>query len=459
MGELVKAFRALSKMPVAIWFVIWAFSVDAMAYFGILTVMKPYIHNDIGLSDAWSTLPVSIFTGAITACWMAFGGIAERLGVRKGMILALSIGLTGRVFYGAAVFFGYGMRLSVLMIALLIVAVAEGMVQSAAYAGIKQYTDEDTNSMGYAMLYAIMNLGIVVAAEISNRVRVPFDAAFKAGETKWSGIAHVNWAFAGVTMVCLLVYLLFLTPAREAQMIRPPAQADADAPKKPAMDRLVEFFVGTKEAPSPFRDVRFIFFIFMLLPVRTLFAHQWLTMPDYILRAYDKDVADNMERLVNWINPAIIFFGVPTITAMTKKYNVYTMMILGTAVSAIPTFLLCTGPNLGILIGYMVLFSIGEALWSARFLEYAAELAPEGRLSQYMGLANIPWLLAKSTTGLYAGYMLGRYCPETGPKDTSTMWLIYGLIALSTPVGLIIARRWVMVGLKTKASRPAAEAA
>src|SRR6185369_9920763 len=117
----------------------------------------------------------------------------------------------GRVFYAAAVHVGAGLRLSVLLVSLLVVAVAEGLVQSAAYAGVKQYTDEDTSSMGYAMLYAFMNLGIVVAAEVSNRVRVPFDAAFKAGHVGFSGIAHANWAFAGVTMVGLLVYLVLLT--------------------------------------------------------------------------------------------------------------------------------------------------------------------------------------------------------------------------------------------------------
>lgn len=449
MGEFLKAFRALVKMPFALWLVIWAFSVDAMAYFGVLTLMKPFIKDDIGLPGAWSSVPVSIFTMTITVCWMAFGGIAERMGVRRGMITALVIGLTGRVFYAASVFTG-NLRLSTLIISLTIVAVAEGMVQSAAYAGIKQYTDEKNSSMGYAMLYAIMNVAIVVIGLISPLVRVPGDAAYKAGTLPMSGMAAVNWTCAGLTMIGLLVYLVFMTPATEAKMMRPPTKAADEGPKKDALTRLAEFFTGTPEAPSPFRDARFVFFVFMLLPVRTLFAHQWLTMPDYILRAYDKDVADKMEWLVNWINPGIIFFGVPTITALTKKYNVYTMMIIGTFVSAVPTFLLTTGPNLAILITYMVLFSIGEALWSARFLEYAAELAPEGRMSQYMGLANIPWLLAKGTTGFYAGYMMERFCPTDGPKQTGTLWLIYGLIAMSTPIGLVLARRWVMLGLKTK---------
>jgi len=43
-----------------------------------------------------------------------------------------------------------------------------------------------------------------------------------------------------------------------------------------------------------------------------------------------------------------------------------------------------------------------------------------------MGLANVPWLMAKFTTGFYSGYFLGRFCPETGPQQTSIMWFVYG---------------------------------
>jgi hypothetical protein len=100
-----------------------------------------------------------------------------------------------------------------------------------------------------------------------------------------------------------------------------------------------------------------------------------------------------------------------------------------------------------------VVFSIGEALWSARFLEYASELAPEGRVAQYMGLANVPWLLAKGTTGLYSGMMLATYVPAHTPQpelQTGTLWFIYGCIAMLSPLGLWLARRWVMAGLHTQ---------
>jgi MFS family permease len=208
---------------------------------------------------------------------------------------------------------------------------------------------------------------------------------------------------------------------------------------------------------GPFGNTRFLFFIFMLLPVRTLFAHQWLTMPEYILRSYPNWVGDKMEWLVNWINPLIIFVGVPLATVLTRRFHVYTMMIVGSLVSAVPTFLLCFGPDLKLLLSYFVLFSIGEALWSARFLEYASELAPPGRVSQYMGLAQIPWLLAKGTTGLYSGYLLATYCPPHTPADhmhTGTLWLIYGVVAMTSPIGLWLARDWVQRGLRPAEQSP-----
>ena len=39
--------------------------------------------------------------------------------------------------------------------------------------------------------------------------------------------------------------------------------------------------------------------------------------------SYDTQVADRMEWLVNWINPAIIFLAVPLVTAFTRRVEVY----------------------------------------------------------------------------------------------------------------------------------------
>lgn len=468
-GQITAFFRSftdLLKLPRAFWIVIFVFVFETMAYFGVLTLMNSYLLRDLGWNATYASLTVSIFTGLVTLFMLGAGSYAESFGLRRALLAALLLCLVGRAVYAVVPGLPGASVVTLMLVALLIIALGEAILQPVCYSGVKQYTDERTSSMGYGLIYAFMNAGIVVVGELSARIRPAVQnviegrdsgqPGFLDGIMRWlagvtgSGIQAVNWVCWGITGGTLVFLLALFTRRAEAAKLRPDRSEELrKADTRPIRQRLWSYF-----SDGLFSNARFVFFIFMLLPVRTLFAHQWLTMPEYILRAYDSTVADNMERLVNWINPAIIFFGVPIATALTRKVNVYTMMIIGSLVSAAPTFLLCAGPHLHLLIAYFVIFSIGEALWSARFLEYASELAPEGRIAQYMGLANVPWLLAKTTTGIYSGFLLAWFVPAAEPgqspaQNSETLWLIYGCIAMLSPIGLLLARRWVMAGLQT----------
>ena len=458
----VRSFTDLLHLPRGFWFVIGAYVIESMAYFGILTLMTTYLSTDLSWGDKYAGVAVSVFTMLVTLFMLGVGSYAERFGLRRAILFALFISTLGRVLYCLAPsLHGGGMVVATVLGSMVVVAIGSAILSPVCYSGVKQYTTEKTNSMGYGMIYALMNLGIVGVGAISAWLRPAvqrfidgkseqsFDLPILAFFSKFSatGVQAVNWACVGITAATFLLFWVFMTRKVEAGRLRPDDhQKPAPGSERPLVERLREYFAG-----GPFSNPRFIFFIFMLLPVRTLFAHQWLTMPQYILRTYPQSVADRMEWLVNWINPMIIFVAVPVVTALTRKVHVYTMMMIGTLVSAAPTFLLCGGPNLPMLLTYFTVFSIGEALWSARFYEYASELAPAGRIAQYMGLANIPWLLAKGTTGFYSGWLLASYVPKDAPPESmhsGTLWFIYGCIAMLSPVGLWMARKWVMAGLK-----------
>jgi len=200
----------------------------------------------------------------------------------------------------------------------------------------------------------------------------------------------------------------------------------------------------------PLADPKFAFFIFALIPVQTLFAHNWLTLPMYVARAHRGTwIGDHFEAATNF-NPILIFILVPIVAAISQKKKVYNMMIAGTAVMAAPTFLLALGPSFWTLLGYLVLMTVGEAMWQPRFLQYAAEIAPEGRTGAYMGVAQFPWFLTKMITSFYSGWFLSRYCPPQGETHTERMWLIYGFIAISSTFLLILARNWLGKDFKTK---------
>ena len=90
-------------------------------------------------------------------------------------------------------------------------------------------------------------------------------------------------------------------------------------------------------------------------------------------------------------------------------------------------------------------------MWQPRFLQYAAEIAPEGRTGVYMGVAQLPWFLTKMLVPwLYSGWMMDRYCPAEGPKDTQTMWLIFACIAMTSTLMLLLAKGWIGKDFKTK---------
>jgi hypothetical protein len=82
-----------------------------------------------------------------------------------------------------------------------------------------------------------------------------------------------------------------------------------------------------KRPDHPFHNGRFVFFIFILIPVQTLFAHNWLTLPYYIDRAFGgTTIGVNFEFFTN-INPILIFFLTPFVAALTVKAKVYNMMM------------------------------------------------------------------------------------------------------------------------------------
>lgn len=436
--ELAQTVRDLRGAPRGFWIMNYTYMLDGMAYFGILTLLTIFLYEQIKLADHFAHLIVSVFTGLVTAFMLTFGPKADKMGIRKALIIALVLSFAGRLLLPLSDMLSSGILALILVCTgLLIAASGNGFLQPALYAGIKQFSDEKTSSMGYGLLYAMMNLGIVIIGFLSSPIRAGLDLG--SFHFKGYGVTGVFWLLIAITGLNLMLFQFTLTKKAMGLRIRADEASQPQSGSPGAKRTLKEKFHD-----SPVSDSRFMFFIFILLPVNTLFAHQWLTMPEYVTRAFSHVVADKMEWIVNISNPLIIVIGVPIITAITRKVNVYTMMIIGATVSALPTFLLATGPNFWLLLSYMIIFSIGEALWQPRFLEYAAEIAPPGKTGAYIALAQVPWFIAKMTTGFYSGLIMEKYCPEGGPFHTDTMWLIYGIIAISSPIGLLLARRWVM---------------
>lgn len=445
--EIFQPFKDLIHASRALWGVNLSYLFEGLTYFGMVGLLAIFFNDFIGLDDIDAGRMVGFQTAGITLAMLFLGATVDWIGVRKSFLIALSIMLVGRTLLTLSPQLGptglWNSAHIFSMLGILGIIIGYGIYQPAAYAAVKKFTTPATAAMGYAMLYAIMNLGGFLPGLISPPVR------------KAAGITGVFWVYVAITVVGIIAVFFILSKKVVQKAIEDCSQ---ETKEKIAEDKAKEDSMTAKEKLKfyiknfPLRDLRFLYFIFILIFVQTLFAHNWLTLPLYTSRAFDGFVQDNFEFFVN-LNPILIFILAPMVTAITSKKNTYNMMILGTFVMAAPTFLLALGPSIYTLLAFLFIMTLGEAMWQPRFLQWVAEIAPKSMTGIYMGIGQFPWFLTKVITSLYSGWFLMNYCPADVPQsemNTEFMWFIYGLIAMVSPVGLFLARKWMLKGFKTK---------
>ncbi|MFQ5591569.1 MAG: MFS transporter [Phycisphaerae bacterium] len=524
--EIIQPFIDLIHAPRALWGVNLAYVIEGMVYFGMLGYLAIYcsdfIFRGVEHADVYSHDMLLILTAGITLAMFFLGFVADRWGVRFALISAFIFMLAGRSLISAAPTVlglqpqGLWSPLQLVTVAgILLVVIGYGMYQPAAYAAVRQFTTPKTAAMGFAMLYALMNLGGWLPS---------FAFLLRDEDFLGLGIPGTFWVYTCFTLVALVVTVVILSKKTVADAIAS-AKAETEAikraegqqaneenaeknihPAAPAgppsearrlpihlhvfvLAMLTTAFFSLAQpvqknylhlanpwvwnlvaviaaiwivlmaipparrwlARHPLADGKFFFFIFALIPVQTLFTYNWLILPQYISRAFEGWIGKYYEIFSN-ANPILIFIAVPIIAAVTQRAKVYSMMIIGTFVMSAPAFLLAIGPYPFTLLSYILIMTIGEAMWQPRFLQYAAEIAPQGRTGVYMGVAQLPWFLTKMLVPfLYSGRMMDRYCPAEGEQNTQVMWLIFACIAMSSTVLLLLAKHWVGRDFKSKA--------
>jgi len=452
--EIVQPFIDLVRAPRALWALNLTYLIEGFAYFGTLAYLAMFFNEYVRLSDQHAGWMVGVMTSGITFSMLFFGSRVDKWGLRRTLLTALCLMLLGRIVLSLSPYFGLeaGSLFSPLNLeatfGILFIVIGFGMYQPAVYAGTRAVTTAATSGMAFAMLYAVNNLGGWLPTFMS-----PIRKAF--------GISGALGFYAIVTLLGMAGLFALLTRQTLEKALKEKKDAEpAAAPSKEASAKL-----GGQEAPTassltrflhwlknhPLADPKFSYFIFCLIPVQSLFAYNWLIMPQYVARAYsDGWIGQNFETATS-LNALLIFILCPIVAAMSSKAKVYNMMIMGTAVMACSAFLLSVGPTVTGLFAYILMLSIGEAMWQPRFLQYAAEIAPEGRTGAYMGVAQLPWFLTKMLVPLYSGIALTKWCPADGPKSTGPMWLTFALFAIATPALLLLAKGWIGKDFKTKA--------
>jgi dipeptide/tripeptide permease len=189
-------------------------------------------------------------------------------------------------------------------------------------------------------------------------------------------------------------------------------------------------------------------------------------MPKYYTRVITSDFELG---LVNAINPTIIVLGLILLIPVINRYSTVNLVIVGMAISASSLVVMALPPewvlglpfidNLAqayffIIATQIVVFAVGELIFSPRFTEYIASVAPPDKVASYMALSALPTFISKPLNGIVSGILISRFCYEgirpkieTGNIDYGSspefMWLVYLLLAVLSPVAVIATRKFI----------------
>ncbi|HNW16844.1 MAG TPA: hypothetical protein PKM15_09090, partial [bacterium] len=222
----------------------------------------------------------------------------------------------------------------------------------------------------------------------------------------------------------------------------------------------------------------------LTLFVRFVFFHFSYTFPKYGISILGEGA--KIGNIYGVLNSFLIIFTVPVVAYLTKKTASYKMLIIGSIVSSLSCFIAVIPsrffvsltdtvlgemifvkwlgladsaqalsvnpptPEYWPLIFFILIFTIGEAIWSPRLMQFTAEIAPKGKEGTYIALSILPWFAAKFFVGPMSGLLVKIYTPfQDGhplpPADNYTMvWVWIGGMALLTPVTLILFGKYFM---------------
>ncbi len=469
----------LQAVPRDLWFCFALKILSVTAYKALNVVIVLWLVNDHGFTKEQSLGWVLVFGFVMSGATVLCGSLTDAIGVKKTLLMGVTICVLSRV--GMVFAPNAGLALS---LGLIPVAVGEALCTPVLVAALRRYTAPSQRTVAFSLFYAIMNLGFTVAYFVNDAMQ----KRFADGDALTFGIfsegisAERSMILMSIGLEVLLLPFILLLRSR-AEMT-PEGLVVHDRPVEVARTGsfLANFWEqichAARETGRTFASLfkqkgfyRLLIFLLFIGLLKIVFQIMDAVLPTFMENELGSEGKSRVGR-INTINGILILVLAPAVAAITQKFSAYSMVIIGGFITglsllflAIPTeafagmasgvfgqgvgsYLNITGavhPWFIMLVLWQITFSIGEAIYSPRVFEYATAIAPAGQEGAYASLSYVPMFLAKMVNGAVFVTLLGRYCPEKGPRDSGTMWLIVGLLILVAPVGLLVMKQFIKV--------------
>jgi len=468
--------RGLRNSPRELWILFLTKVIEYTAYGAMNMSFVLYLSADCGLGDISAGSYIGVWSMLVTITTMLVGAVVDAIGIKKTLIIGTLVLIFSRGFmpFLSNVY-------AVTLLGFIPMAVGIAIMGPVLSVGIKRYTTKEGAALGFGLFYTLMNVGWALGAVLFDGVRGVF------GEHSMVSTPLIGVQLSTYQIIFMAGFLLTIPTLVMVLIMRDGVEMTETGTYRIAP--LKNDFVGSivsvfwqvfKKAAldtgrilsQVVRQKEFWYYMFMLgilVFVRLVFYHFHYTFPKYGIRILGEGV--KIGNIYGVLNPTIIVFLVPLVAAVSRRVSSYKMLMLGTTISASAIFI-ATMPEsffsplmgtwveelvynrwLGLapemhtplvlaLVIFVILFTVGESIWSPRLMQFAAEIAPAGREGTYIALSYLPYFAAKLVAGPLSGWLLFTYVPEGAGSYPHHyfVWLWIGGMAVLSPIGLAVFR-------------------
>jgi MFS family permease len=419
--------------------------------------MVLWLSKDLGFSDqAAGALVGWVWAPAMTVFTLLAGSLTDAIGLRRTFFLGVTI-----CTFARSVMIGTTIPWLALLCGVLPLAIGEALGTPVLLAATRVYSTTQQRSIAFSIIYAIMNVGYLVAGVVFDFIR---RSDFHPSFFGFAPTSHQQLFMVSLALEIVLFPTIYFLRSRQERQRN--THSTMLATVRASGAETIDLFKRLLGQSAFFRLLVFFLLIGFLKAI-------FLQM-DYVFPKFgDRELGLNAPvGKIAGINSIIIIFLAPVVGALTQKFSAYRMVVFGGAICAAGVFIMALPTNwfeplangaFGDWLGhgylrlhgaihpyyvmsalYLTVFSVGEAFYSPRVYEYAAAIAPPGQEASYGSLAYLPFLVGKVLVGT-SGWLLAMFCPATGPRRSDLMWLIFACAASVAPIGLLLFRSYIRV--------------
>ncbi len=451
---------------------------DGLAYFSLILVFTIFLKNSCGFNDADAAFWVGMYTLFVSMFVLAVGTICDIIGLKKTYAIGFAILILGRIVMACGYDVGtrtFGLtpeQSSVFVMAgIALMSFGTAFMSPCITTSIRRFTTLRSRATGFNFYYLFMNIGAILAGVA---LVTPLRNFFGPD----GGLIWV----VNVGTCCSFIGFIFTRFIDENHYAVP----EERVAKKDTANRRPLQLIAEVAKERPFQKL--ILFLVLTLGVRLVFTLQFLVMPQY----YTRTIGDDFDLgIIGSLNPTIIVFGLILIIPIINRFSTVNLMIYGMSISAfamvfmaIPAEWYLIVPGIETLaqayyvaiVLQILVFAFGELLFSPRFSEYVARVAPKDKVASYMSLSALPMFIAKPVNGVIGGLLVTYFCydgiaakMDTGHIDfwhsPEFMWTLYLIMAIVSPIAIYATRKMFAAEEKPsdlaakKADEPEAETA